>query len=56
MSGFLGVASHYPDEVVVGDFDGHGVPDLAVWCALDDRVSILLGTGAGGFSAPTTYS
>ena len=48
-----------PDSAVVGDFNGDGKQDLAI---IDNPVnvlatlSILLGNGAGGFSAPTTFS
>ena len=38
-------------SVTVGDFNGDGKPDLAVACAITNQVVILLGDGAGGFSA-----
>ena len=41
-----------PYGVVVGDFNGDGIADLAVANTNDNTVSILLGNGSGGFSAP----
>jgi hypothetical protein len=38
-----------PNSVAVGDFNGDHIPDLAVANASDDTVSVLLGTGSGGF-------
>src|SRR4051812_38553724 len=40
-----------PAAVAVGDFNHDGNLDLAVANYLDDNVSVLLGTGAGGFGA-----
>ena len=40
-----------PLFVAVGDFDGNGVPDLAVVNFSDNTVSVLVGDGKGGFSA-----
>jgi hypothetical protein len=45
------VVGEQPETVAVGDFNGDGIPDLA---AADDEsgtVSVLLGNGAGGFTA-----
>ena len=43
-----------PAAVVrTGDFNGDGIPDLAVLGA--DSVSVYLGNGRGGFGKPTTY-
>ena len=39
-----------PDAVVVGDFNGDGVPDLAVANQGNNTVSILLGSGTGTFT------
>jgi hypothetical protein len=39
-----------PDYVVAGDFNGDGIPDLAVANSADTTVSILLGDGSGGFT------
>ena len=38
-----------PESVVVGDFDGDGLPDLATANTGDDTVSVLLGQGDGTF-------
>ena len=37
----------------IADFNGDGIPDLAVLTA--DGVSVYLGNGHGGFGTPTTY-
>ncbi len=39
-----------PQSVVVGDFNGDGIPDLAVANSNSNTVSILLGTGTGAFT------
>ena len=41
----------YPYSVAVGDFNGDGKADLAVTNAGDNTVTVLLGNGAGGFTA-----
>jgi hypothetical protein len=53
---FTAVASnpavgHYPYSLVAGDFNGDGIPDLAVGNVEDNNVSILLGKGDGTFIA-----
>lgn len=43
----------YPDSIAVGDFNGDGMPDLAVTSVDQNTVTILLGNGDGTFrSAP----
>lgn len=39
-----------PEAVAVGDFNGDGIPDLAVTGSASTNVGILLGTGKGGFT------
>jgi sugar lactone lactonase YvrE len=41
----------YPDSIAIGDFNGDGIPDLAVTSVDDDKVTILLGKGDGTFTA-----
>jgi len=48
-----------PESVVVADFNGDGIPDIAVANAAGDPLTILLGNGDGTFTAaaiPTTCS
>ena len=52
--GYLGLFG--PDSIAIGDFNGDGKQDLAVANAYSDNVSILLGDGAGNFSAPTNFA
>jgi hypothetical protein len=40
-----------PMSVAVGDFNGDGIPDLAVADEWDEGVSVLLGNGDGSFQA-----
>ena len=40
-----------PDFVAIGDFNGDGMQDLAVSNLNSNNVTVLLGNGAGGFSA-----
>jgi hypothetical protein len=48
-------AGTYPVSVVVGDFNGDGIQDLAAANHLDDNVIVLLGNGSGGFTpAPSS--
>src|SRR5205814_6119385 len=42
--------------VAVGDFNGDGIPDLAVSNYSSNNVSVLLGNGSGGFGAATNFS
>jgi hypothetical protein len=42
-----------PSAMVVGDFNGDGIPDLAVTNSRDNDVSILLGNGDGTFHEVT---
>ena len=49
-------AGDSPFSVAVGDFNGDGKQDLAVANLLQTDVSILLGDGAGNFSAPTNFA
>jgi len=39
-----------PFAAAVGDFNGDGIPDLAVANVSSDNVTILLGNGSGGFT------
>ena len=49
-------AGNHPLSVAVGDFNGDGKQDLAVAnAATPSNVSILLGDGAGNFSAATNF-
>jgi|GEM_PF-1521414 len=53
-------ASHYavgqhPSDVVLGDFNGDGIPDLAVANRDSFTVSILLGRGDGTFQPAVNY-
>jgi uncharacterized protein (TIGR03437 family) len=40
-----------PNDIVVGDFNGDGIQDLATANFTDNTVTVLLGTAAGGFNA-----
>ncbi len=44
-----------PNAIVTGDFNGDGVPDLAVTNNYDNTISILLGRRTGGFAPQVTY-
>jgi hypothetical protein len=43
------LAGEYPRCVVAGDFNGDGVPDLAITDLNGANVTVLLGNGSGGF-------
>ena len=45
-----------PRSVVVADFNGDSLPDLAVANENSDNVSLLLGTAGGAFTAPTNFA
>jgi hypothetical protein len=49
-------AGENPTQAVVGDFNGDGIPDLAVTDRNLYQVSILLGNGDGTFRPPTSFS
>ena len=40
-----------PNSVAAGDFNGDGVPDLAVANEVSSNLTVLLGNGSGGFAA-----
>jgi hypothetical protein len=44
-----------PTSLATGDFNGDGIPDLAVGAADDTAVWIHLGNGDGTFKSPTRY-
>ena len=44
-------AGSQPNSVAVGDFNGDGKPDLAIANYNSNNVTVLLGNGAGGFTA-----
>jgi len=41
----------YPDSIVVADFNGDGIPDLAVTSVDQNLITVLLGNGDGTFTA-----
>src|SRR5208282_156447 len=43
-------------QVVSGDFNGDGIPDLAVTDINDNTVSVLLGNGDGTFQLRKTFA
>src|SRR5262249_3989943 len=48
----VGVA---PSSIAVADFNGDGIPDLAVANSQSDNVSVLLGNGDGTFAPAQNY-
>src|SRR6186713_1066989 len=48
-------AGSQPDDVVVGDFNGDGRPDLLTNNPGGDNVSVLLGNGNGTFQGAVAY-
>ncbi|MBI2361136.1 MAG: VCBS repeat-containing protein, partial [Deltaproteobacteria bacterium] len=44
-----------PHAIAIGDFNGDGVPDVAVPAAAERKVTILLSDGRGGFAANHSY-
>src|SRR5262249_53721626 len=44
-----------PSSIAVNDFNGDGVPDLAVANSASDSVSVLLGNGDGSFQPPMYF-
>jgi autotransporter-associated beta strand protein len=56
VSGATHPTGYSPYSVTVGDFNGDGKPDLAVANEGSHNVAVLLGNGAGGFAAPTTFT
>ncbi len=43
------VVGNSPESVVVGDFNGDGIQDLAIPNYSDNTVTVLMGNGSGGF-------
>src|SRR5574341_1776812 len=44
-----------PHAVALGDFNGDGIPDIAVPAAAERKVTVLLSDGKGGFAGNDTY-
>jgi hypothetical protein len=49
-------AGNRPWSVAVGDFNGDGIPDLAVANSYSNNVSVLLGNGDGTFQAARNFA
>src|SRR5262249_62118803 len=47
---------NFPSSVAVGDFNGDGIPDLAVANTRSNNVSVLLGNGDGSFQAARNFA
>ncbi|MBI3061778.1 MAG: VCBS repeat-containing protein, partial [Deltaproteobacteria bacterium] len=45
-----------PHAIAVADFNGDGVPDVAVPAAAERKVTVLLSNGQGGFAANHSYA
>lgn len=45
-----------PDGLAIGDFNGDGVPDLAVADLIANSLSLLLGNGDGTFQSPVDFN
>src|SRR5208283_6022359 len=45
-----------PDGVAIADFNGDGIPDLAIADAGDNTAEVLLGNGDGTFQPPLVFS
>jgi hypothetical protein len=50
------LAGFHPSSIAVGDFNGDGIPDLAVTDAAGGTLSILLGKGDGSFPTRDSYA
>jgi hypothetical protein len=50
-----GLAASTPTFPAAGDFNGDGIPDIAVGDTSGGTVNILLGDGRGGFQTPRLY-
>jgi FG-GAP-like repeat/Abnormal spindle-like microcephaly-assoc'd, ASPM-SPD-2-Hydin len=50
------MVGNFPLSVAIADYNGDGLPDLAVANSGDDTVSILLNTGNGVFGTAKTYA
>jgi hypothetical protein len=50
------VVGSYPDSVVVGDFNGDGLPDVAVANQYSASISVLLGNSDGTFQTAVPYT
>jgi hypothetical protein len=48
-------AGNMADAIATGDFNGDGIPDVAVAYLEDGTVGVMFGNGSGGFGAQTLY-